>query len=100
VNSLSLKTFTPEIAKIVIIKLENFTSSQNMTSSQVNATIKILNVLVTLQEQVLESGGNLTISDEFVDTYVKVSDNLLNIQAPESWLILNPVCTFPNCLAV
>jgi hypothetical protein len=90
VNSLSLKTFTPEIAKIVIIKLENFTSSQNMTSSQVNATIKILNVLVTLQEQVLESGGNLTISDEFVDTYVKVSDNLLNIQAPESWLILNP----------
>ena len=59
--------YTPEVAEAVVTKLENLTASQHLTSSQVNGIVNVLESLVTMQEKVLERGGNLSLSNEFID---------------------------------
>ena len=66
-NRLSPENYTSEVAEAIVNKLENLTASQNLTSSALNNTVNVLESLVTLQEKVLEGGGNLSLSDEFVD---------------------------------
>ena len=67
VTNLSPQNLTSQVAEAVVNKLENFTSSQNLTSSQVTETIDILDTLVKLQEKALENGENVTLSDAFVE---------------------------------
>ena len=72
-NNLSPENYTSEVAEAVVNTLESLTSSQNLTSSELNSTVDVLESLVTLQEQVLEGGGNLSLSNEFVDVRLRQS---------------------------
>ena len=77
-NNLSPDNYTSEIAEAVVTKLENLTASQKLTSSQVDNTANVLESLVTLQEKVLEGGGNLSLSDEYID--VRLNQNCMYSQ--------------------
>ena len=72
-NELSPENYTLEVAEAVVNKLENLTSSQNLSTSEVNDTVDVLESIVALQEQVLEAGGNLNLSNEFVDVRLRQS---------------------------
>jgi hypothetical protein len=89
VAKLSPENYTSEIAETVVRQLDNLTSSQNLTSTNVTSTVDVLESLVTLQEKVLEEGGSLNLSNEFVNSYVETSANLLAKKTGNSWLNLD-----------
>jgi hypothetical protein len=71
VAKLSPENYTSEIAETVVRQLDNLTSSQNLTSTNVTSTVDVLESLVTLQEKVLEEGGSLNLSNEFVNVRIR-----------------------------
>jgi hypothetical protein len=113
VASLSLDKFSSQTAENAISKLENFTSEYNLTSSQVQKVVHILDTLTQLGGQALERGKAVTVSNAFVEvrkhllmmelihaicylfscifiqTFVEVADNLLDTQTKDSWLSLD-----------
>jgi hypothetical protein len=88
VSSLQKENYTVEVAEAIITKIENLTATKNLTASEVNDTVNVLESLITLQEKVLED-GNLSLSDDFIDKYVEVSGNLLSTKTTNSWLALD-----------
>jgi hypothetical protein len=90
VSSLQKENYTVEVAEAIITKIENLTATKNLTASEVNDTVNVLESLITLQEKVLED-GNLSLSDDFIDKYVEVSGNLLSTKTTNSWLALDSV---------
>ena len=66
---LTFKNFTSQLATSFADNLIKLTQGKTLNTSELEASNTILNALVTLQEDALEEGINVTISD----TYVSVS---------------------------
>jgi hypothetical protein len=89
VTKITADNYSPKLAEAVTTKLNNLTSNRTLNSSEVYGTVNVLNSLVTLHEDILEGEENFTLSNEFVKTYLQVSDSLLSTRSANSWLSLD-----------
>jgi hypothetical protein len=89
VADLSPENFTSEDIDAVIFKLEEFTSSPDLNSFELQEAISILAALIELLEKALENRRNVTISLQFVQNFIEVADDLLDTQTDPLWLSLD-----------
>ncbi|XP_062502919.1 adhesion G protein-coupled receptor L2-like [Corticium candelabrum] len=86
---LTFKNFTSQLATSFADNLIKLTQGKTLNTSELEASNTILNTLVTLQEDALEEGINVTISDTYVSTFVGASSILLTDLNRKSWLNAN-----------
>jgi hypothetical protein len=83
VANLSPLNFTSETAETVVTKLQSFTSNPDLTTSQVQEVVRILD---TLSELALENERNVSVL--FAKAFLEVAGKLLDSQINSTWLKL------------
>ncbi|XP_062510477.1 latrophilin-like protein LAT-2 [Corticium candelabrum] len=88
-TNISSDTFSSAIGDSIVSKLSNLVSDQNLTSSDVDDSIKVLTFLVSIQEEILKTKKNFIPTDNYIAGHINASGKLLDTNNQTAWLSLN-----------